>query len=102
MIPIDRYTVVHLAFGALAHRSRLSLGQTVGAATVFEVVENPIKDAARPLFPDVQHDTVPMAISDIAAAGAGWKLGEQAPELAPWLVALGAFIWTTSLQPDNE
>lgn len=102
MIPVDRYTVVHLAFGALAHRSRVGFGQTVGIATVFELIENPIKDAYAPLWPDVAHDTPEKGLSDILAAGAGWQLGSAAPELAPLLVALAGFIWTSSLQPTDD
>ncbi len=59
--PLDKWTLIHLAAGALMKEVGLSTAATVGVLTVFELLE-------RPLF-----DTEPESlVNQVADVGAGW------------------------------
>lgn len=73
--PFDRFTLLHLASGAMMHRRGWGLGGVVLAGLAFELVEDALKTAAPEAFPNATLDTKENALGDVLALVVGWYLG---------------------------
>ena len=103
----DRFSVVHAAVGAVLELSGIPAPVALAAQTLFEIVENPIKDNVRSLFPDPTHDAWQNSVGDIASFAAGYygaRAIKNRPEGMTGLAVLGAAgaaIWIASLAPSR-
>jgi len=99
----DRYSLVHLAAGALAQQSKFSFVATMAASVVFEfVIENAAKDLVANMWPESSHDNAKNIVGDNVSVAAGYMLAERTrssmPFIVPALVALAGWIWSDSLR----
>ena len=99
----DRFSFVHAAWGAAFELSGIPAPLALGAQIAFEAVENPLKRAYAPLFPDDAPDAWQNQIGDIASFAVGFylsRLFKGAPGGRAAVVALGAVsgaIWLDRL-----
>lgn len=89
----DRFSLVHAAWGAVFQLSGVPAPLALGAQIGFELVENGLKQAYSPVFPDDAPDGWQNHVGDVAAFAGGYYLSQLAKDkpggrLA--LVALGA------------
>lgn len=106
--PFDRFSIVHAALGALAHASRVPVMPALVGAVIFELIENPLKQASEGVWPDAAPDGWQNSAGDVAAFAAGY-LGSRAVSGTPagrplvtGLAAAGAAIWLWNLtNPDR-
>lgn len=99
----DRYSVVHVAAGALARQSRFSFLATMIASTLFELVlENVAKDAIKTMWPESSHDNAKNILGDTISVAAGYAIAERTetvwPLVVPAIVAAAGWIWSDSLR----
>ena len=99
----DRFSVVHAAWGAAFELSGVPAPLALAAQIAFEAVENPLKTAYSPIFPDDAPDAWQNQLGDIASFAAGFYLARHfkgAPAGRAAVVALGALsgaIWLDRL-----
>jgi len=99
----DRYSVGHAALGMVFEASRVPASIAVGSHVLFELVEDDIKKAIEPLFPDTRPESLENHTGDVVAFTAGyyatrWLRGNVEQELVlSAFVGLGAAIWMWSL-----
>lgn len=74
----DRFTFAHAGVGAVLGYLRAPWWTTMGFALAWEIVERPLKDNYPGVFPNATQDTVPNAITDVAAVMVGWALTRRA------------------------
>ncbi len=73
--PIDIWTGAHAAVGVFYGALGFPWQYALGAAALWEVVENPLKDRLPQVFPDACHDALANAVADVAAVMVGYALG---------------------------
>ena len=99
----DRYSVVHAAVGAVAEASRVSAMVAIGSHVAFEVVENKLKEAAKPLWPDSRPDAIQNHVGDVASFTTGYyaaralSKSDAGKVVVTGVVATGAAIWIWNL-----
>lgn len=99
----DRFSLVHAAWGAVFELARIPAPVAIGAAVGFELVENRLKKAYAPMFPDDAPDGWQNSTGDVVSLAAGYYLarafkGTAGGHIA--IVALGALagaIWLDRL-----
>ena len=102
---LDRFSIVHAAVGAVMELSAIPAPVALAAQAVFEIVENPIKESVRSLFPDPTPDAWQNSMGDIASFAAGYygaralKGSSGGMAALATLGAAGAAIWIASLAP---
>lgn len=74
---VDRYTLAHGVVGAVLGVFGAPWWLAVGGAVLWEVLENPLKDAYPEAFHAPTHDTVGNAVVDAAAVVVGWGVGSR-------------------------
>ena len=100
---VDRFSIVHAAWGAAFELSGIPAPLAIAAQIAFEVVENPLKRLYSPIFPDDAPDAWPNQVGDVASFAAGFylsRLFKDAPAGRAAVVALGAMsgaIWLDRL-----
>lgn len=99
----DRFSLVHAAVGAVFQLSAVSAPVALGAQVAFELVENDLKRAFNPVFPDDTPDGWQNHVGDVASFMGGYYLA-QATRVDPLgrvgLAALGAVaavVWINNL-----
>jgi hypothetical protein len=99
----DRYSLVHAAVGALAEVSRIPDAAAIGGHIAFEVVENPVKRAIEPIWPDARPDALQNQVGDTVSFTGGYYAAralaksDAGKAVVTGFVALGAAIWTWNL-----
>ena len=99
----DRFSVVHAAWGAVFQLSGVPAPLAIGAQVGFEIVENGIKRAYAPMFPDDAPDAIQNQIGDVASFTAGYYLTRLAKDQPGgrfallFLGALSGAIWLDRL-----
>lgn len=73
--PIDRFTLAHVAVGAVYGMVGLKFPTVAFMAIGWELIERPLKRSAPGVFPNATQDTAPNAILDAGATMAGWYIG---------------------------
>ena len=71
---VDRFSLVHATWGAVAELSGVPAPVGFAAAVGFELVENRLKRAYSGFFPDDAPDGWQNQVGDVAAFGAGYYL----------------------------
>jgi hypothetical protein len=100
----DRYSIPHVAVGALMQASRVPPAWAMASHVAFEASENSLKRAIEPLWPDARPDAWQNQVGDVVSFAAGYY-GARALSFTPragrWaLVGVGtaaAAIWFWSL-----
>lgn len=99
----DRYSVGHAALGMVFEASRIPAPIAVGSHVLFELVEDDIKKAIEPLFPDTRPESLENHTGDVVAFTAGYyatrylRGSVDAEVVLSAFVGLGAAIWMWSL-----
>ena len=76
---VDRFTIGHGMVGFLLGLASVPWWATLGAAVLWDVVENPLKRALPKVFPDSRPDTLPHVAIDVAAWMAGYGIARLLP-----------------------
>ena len=104
----DRFSVVHAATGAVFELIGISAPIALGAQVAFELVENDLKLAFSPVFPDDSPDAWQNHVGDVVAFMGGYYAAQAvkaSPEGRLALLALGAAagaIWIGNLNEGRK
>lgn len=74
---VDRFTLAHLAVGAVAREAGVSFAGTVVGAIAWEAFEPLVKRSIPRLFPRPTLDSPQNKIGDLAAFLGGWLLWDR-------------------------
>jgi len=100
---IDRYSLSHIAVGALFEASRIPPTVAIGSHIVFEAAEDKIKDSVKGIWPDATHDSMQNHIGDVLSFTAGYyatrylKRSEGGMAFVAGFVAVAAGVWMWNL-----
>jgi hypothetical protein len=95
----DRYSFVHLAWGAVFEASRVPDALALGSHVAFEAIENSLKDASKRMWPDSRHDSIQNSVGDVASFAAGYyatralKDSDVGRGVVTGFVAAAAAVW---------
>lgn len=73
----DRFSLVHAAWGAVFELSGIPAPLAIGAQVGFEIVENGLKRAYSPIFPDDTPDGWQNQVGDTVSFAAGYYLSRM-------------------------
>jgi hypothetical protein len=99
----DRYSMAHIAWGAVAEVSRVPAPVAIGAHTVFELTENKIKEAIKPIWPDTRPDAIQNQVGDTVSFAGGYYAARALAKsdagkvVVTGMVAAGAAVWVWNL-----
>lgn len=99
----DRYSVVHGATGILFQAAGVPPLLAIGGHVAFELVENTLKEAIEPVWPDIRPDCWQNHLGDSASFVSGYfasselRKTDAGQAALTAFVALGAGIWTWNL-----
>lgn len=99
----DRYSIPHAAVGAMFEAAGVPPALAIGSHVAFELVENSLKKAVKPVWPDSRPDGWQNQVGDVASftaglvAAKGLKETEGGKAALTGLVATAGAIWMWNL-----
>jgi len=79
--PIDKYTLGHMAWGAILAAIGVPFWGAAMLSVAFEIVENPLKKHIPFIFPEPILDSIGNQVMDTVGVLAGWSLAKSVGEL---------------------